>query len=88
MITGFILYRCLPVYMEIIFFCLIVCLLVYWVFYLFTFQMLSLSRFPLPPPPASMKVLPYQLTHSHLTSLTFLYTGAWGLHMTKGLPSH
>jgi hypothetical protein len=55
----------------------------YWIFYLFTFQMLS--PFPvspsanppiLPPSSCSMRVLPYPPTHSHLTSLAFPYTEA------------
>ena len=42
----------------------------------------------IPSPSASMRVLPYPLTHSHLTALAFPYTGALSLHRTKGLPSH
>ena len=38
--------------------------------------------------PASMRVLPHPPTHSCLTALAFLYTGASNLHRTKGLPSH
>ena len=56
-----------------------------------------LSCFPVPPPkppslilppPASMRVLPHPPTHSWLTSIAFLYTGATSLHRTKDLPSH
>jgi hypothetical protein len=32
--------------------------------------------------------LPPPTTHSHLTTLAFLCTGASSLHRTKGLPSH
>ena len=42
----------------------------------------------IPPYPASMRVLPHPPTHSCLTALAFLYTGASSLHRTKGLPSH
>ena len=67
----------------------------YWVFYLFTIQMLS--SFPFSPPeipypilyfPASMKVLPQPSTHSCLNILAFTYIGALSLHRTKGLSSH
>ena len=49
---------------------------------------------PLQPPypihfyPASMRVLPHSPTHSCLTALAFLYSGASNLQRTKGLPSH
>ena len=38
----------------------------------------SLCKPPIlsPPPPASMRVLPYPLTHSYLTALAFPNTGA------------
>jgi hypothetical protein len=56
-------------------------------FYLFTFQMLSLSLFsPLKPPIlaslhlASLRVLPYSPIDSCLTALAFPYTGASSLH--------
>ena len=41
-----------------------------WIFYLFTFQMLSLLQVPYPifPYPASMRVLPHKPTHSCLTA--------------------
>ena len=42
----------------------------------------------IPPYPASMRVLPNPPTHSCLTALGFLYTGAPSLHRTQGLPSH
>jgi hypothetical protein len=64
----------------------------YWLFYLFTFQMSSpfpVSPLQSPSPsPASTRVFPHpptQLTtHSCLTALVFLYTGASSLHRTKG----
>ena len=66
-----------------------------WIFYLFTFQMLSLflvsslqTPYPIPHYPASIRVLPNPPTHSCLTALAFLYTRASSLHRTKGLPSH
>ena len=46
------------------------------------------TSYPIPPYPASIRVLPHPPTHSHLTALAFLYTGAWSLHKTKSLPSH
>ena len=67
----------------------------YWLFYLFTFQMLfPLPTFPstkllVPPPsPASMRLLPYSATHSCLSSLAFPYPGSTSPHRNKGLPSH
>ena len=68
----------------------------YWIFSLFTFQMLSPFSFsPLPetlytilPPLASLRVFPHLPTNSCLPILTFLYTGASSLHRTKGLSSH
>ena len=44
--------------------------------------------YPMSPYPVSMRVLPHLPTHSHLTTLAFLYTGASSLHQTKGLTSH
>jgi hypothetical protein len=60
------------------------------------FKCLLLFKSPLqdplsPPPhphPASMRVLPYPLTHSHLTALAFPYTGASNTIRPKGLSSH
>ena len=43
---------------------------------------------PVPFPFASMRVLLFSLTHSHLTSPASPYAGALSLHRTKGLPSH
>ena len=43
---------------------------------------------PCPLPFASMRVLPYPLTDSFLTTLESLYAGASSLHRTKDLPSH
>jgi hypothetical protein len=45
---------------------------------------LSGKPLPLPPPPASMRVLSHPLTHSHLTALAFSYTGVSSLQSTKG----
>jgi hypothetical protein len=75
----------------------------YWIFYLFTFQML----FPFPVSPLqtpyciltltlllwesnSLFHLPHSPgpTHYHLTALAFLYTEASSFHRTKSLPSH
>jgi hypothetical protein len=39
-------------------------------------------------PIASMRVLLYTLTHSHITTLAFPYIGTSNLHRTKGLPSN
>jgi len=65
------------------------------IFYLFTFQMLLpfqvsplQTPYPIPPNPASMKLLPYPPTHSCLTALAFLYTGASSFHRTKDFSSH
>lgn len=66
----------------------------YWIFYSFTFQMLSPLRVsptqtPYPPfhspphPPASMRDLSEAPTHSLLTTLAFPYIGAFSLHRTK-----
>jgi hypothetical protein len=46
------------------------------------------NPYPIPTYPASMRVLPNPLTHSHITALAFLYTGASSLHRTKGRLSH
>ena len=43
---------------------------------------------PIPLYAASMTELPHPPTHSCLTILAFLYTGASSLHKIKGLPSH
>jgi hypothetical protein len=67
----------------------------YWIFSLFTFQMLS--PFLVPPletlyptlTPASMRVFHHHPpTCSSLPTLTFPYTGASNLPRTKGLTSH
>jgi hypothetical protein len=67
----------------------------YWLFYLFTLQMLPLfpvsslkTSYPTPPTPVSKTVLSHPLTHSCLPNLAFPYIGASSLHRTKGLPSH
>jgi hypothetical protein len=62
----------------------------YWLFYLFTFQVLSaFPSFPStsPLPPVSVRVLPHLPTHSCLSTLAFPYAGSWRLHSTKRLPS-
>jgi hypothetical protein len=67
--------------------------LFYWIFSLFTFQMLSLfqvsplSRSPLlyPHPLASIRVFYHQHTHSCFPTLAYLYTGLLSLHRTNGL---
>ena len=49
-----------------------------------------LSPFPVSPlePPIPSPTTPIPLTHSHLTTLAFPYTGVSSLHRTKGLSSH
>jgi hypothetical protein len=54
----------------------------YWVFSLFTLQVLSTvfvfppeTLYPIPALPASMKVLPHAPNHSHNTALAFTCTG-------------
>jgi len=68
---------------RIFFGCLFVCLFVLfcflylWIFYIFTFQMLSpfqVSPSPISPSPASMKIVPLLPTHSHIIALKFPYT--------------
>jgi hypothetical protein len=63
--------------------------LFYWIFYLFTFQMLTafpISHpeipYPINLPLASMKVFPNPPTHSCLPTLAFPYTGASAIHRT------
>jgi hypothetical protein len=63
----------------------------YWIFSLFTFQVLSSfhvsppqTPYPIPPPPASMRVH----THSHLPAPAFPYTGASNTLRPKGHSSH
>jgi hypothetical protein len=43
----------------------------------------SATPHPIPPPPASMKVLTHPPTHSYLTALAFPSTGALSLHRTN-----
>jgi hypothetical protein len=43
---------------------------------------------PLPLSFASMRVLLYPLTQSHLTTLAYPYTGALSYYRTNDLPSH
>jgi hypothetical protein len=64
-----------------------------WLFYLFTFQMLS--SFPFSPLQIPYPISPFPFyegvppsIHSHLTTLPFPDTGAASLHRTKGLLSH
>jgi len=66
-----------------------------WIFYLFTFPMLSpfpvsplQTLYPIFPYPASMSMRPQPPTHSCFTILALLYIGASSLHKTKGLLSH
>ena len=70
------------------------CYFFYWIFYLFTFQMLSpfpvsplQTLYPIPPYSASMLMLPHPSTHSSLIPIAFLYTEASNIHRTKGFPS-
>ena len=60
----------------------------YWIFYLFTFQMLF--PFLVYPPEATYPIHPHLIppTHSHFTTLAFPNTGTSSLHRTKGLSSH
>ena len=46
------------------------------------------TLYPIPPPPASMRVLPHPPIHYCLHTLAFPYTGASNFHKTKGLFSH
>jgi hypothetical protein len=68
--------------------------LFYWIFYIFTFQMLFHFCFPSKtpqshaPPPASMRVFPLTRSNSQLNTLAFPYTGAKGLLRTKGHSSY
>jgi hypothetical protein len=62
-----------------------------WLFYLFTFQMLSSflvcplqTSYPILLYPASTRLLPNPPPYSSFTTLAFLYTGASSLHLTKG----
>jgi hypothetical protein len=66
-----------------------------WLFYLFTFKMLSPFLFsPLQTPyPFLLLLLLWgcpspSLTHTCLTALAFPYAGASSLYLTKGLPSY
>jgi hypothetical protein len=69
------------------------CSIFYWIFYLFTFLMLSLflvspleTLYSISPPCFYDSAPPP--THSHFLALTFPYSGASSLHGTKGLSSH
>jgi hypothetical protein len=54
--------------------------------FLFTFQILFLSSFPLRKPPYLIPPLPaHYPTHSRFPVLAFPYAGAQSLHKTKGL---
>jgi hypothetical protein len=46
------------------------------------------TPYPIPPPLASMRVLPYPATHSCLPALSFYCIGVSNLHRTNGLSSH
>ena len=43
---------------------------------------------PMPLPSASMRMFPLPPTHSHLTTLTFPYTGKLSLHNVQVFSSH
>jgi hypothetical protein len=63
-------------------------LFVYWIFSLFTFQMLF--PFLVSPPKNTLLISPppspdHQPTHSCFLALAFPHTGAQSLHRTKGL---
>ena len=65
----------------------------YWLFYLFTFEMLSpfslslqKTLYPISCPSASMQMLTYSPTHSCLIALAYPYLGSLSLHRVKGLP--
>ena len=67
----------------------------YWIFSLFTCQMLSPFQvfppeilYPIPPLPASMRVLPQPPTYSPPSALAFPYTGASNPHRSKGYSFH
>jgi hypothetical protein len=49
---------------------------------------LSAHPYPIPPYPASMRLLLHPPILSHLHALALPYTRASSLHRTKGLPSH
>ena len=79
-----------------VFYCSICMLLIFhWIFSFFISQMLSpfpysspdLS-YPIPSPHTSMSVLPHPPTYSHLTDLSFSYTGQSSIHGNKGLFPH
>jgi len=62
----------------------------YWIFYVFTFQVLSpfpVPPSPIPPPLASMRMLPLSPNHSLLNTLAFPYTREMSFHRTKGFSS-
>jgi hypothetical protein len=77
------------------FVCLFVCLFLIGYFIYFHFKSYLLSWLPLqyPPVPSSLPLLlrgcspTHPTTYSHLTALSFAYTGAWTLYRTKGLSS-
>jgi hypothetical protein len=65
----------------------------YWVFSLFTFQMLSPFQislpetpYPIPLPHASIRVLPHLPTHSYLPILAFPYTGTLNSFFVYTIP--
>ena len=47
-----------------------------------------LKPYPIPSPPAFLRVFPLLLTHSHIPALALPYTGVLSLHRTKCLSSH
>lgn len=60
----------------------------YFMYLHFKFYLLSPSLISLPPPPASMRVLPLPTTHSNLNALALPYIRETSLHRTKGFPSY
>ena len=78
--------------------CMVTVLFLYYyffrLFYLFTFQMLSLFlvphlQAPIPcRPPSPLRGRPHPSSHFYLTLLTFLFSGTSSLHRTKHVAAH
>jgi len=65
------------------------------ILFIYIFNVIPFPGFPLetlypilPPPPASVWVLPYTHTHSHFPTVAFPYTGTSTLFRNKSLSSH